>query len=74
MEAIVIVAIIVGAVVFLAYRARPKVGYRDLESDVRGQGELRRRPVSGGLNRIGQLGNDLLDDRTGDAGVRPRED
>ena len=72
MEGLVVLAIIGGAIAFLAYRARGKAGYRDLATDSRGMAEEPRRPVSGGAH-VGQLGNDLLDDRTGDAGVRPRE-
>jgi hypothetical protein len=72
MEGIVTLALIAGVILFLAFRARGNVGYGDRASDVRGQGDLPRRPVSGGYH-VGQVGSDLLDDRTGDAGVRPRE-
>jgi hypothetical protein len=73
MDGVVALAIVVGAIALLAFRARGKLGYRDLTSDVRGESELPRRPVTGGYH-MGQLGNDLLDDPTGDAGARPREE
>ena len=73
MEVIVILGIMVGAVVGLAYMARNKVG-RGEASDIAAEKDLPRRPVNPGLERIpGGPGNDMLDDRTGDAGVRPRE-
>ena len=73
MEGIVILALIGGAIGFLAYRARDKVGYRDLATDLRGEADLPRRPVSPGFStRLNNPGTDLLDDRTGDAGARPR--
>jgi hypothetical protein len=72
MEGLVIVAIVVGAVGFLAYRARGKVGLGG-HADIAAQKDIPRRPASGGLGaRLGGPGNDLLDDRTGDAGARPR--
>jgi hypothetical protein len=67
-----LIVIRVGAV-GLAYMARNKTGRGDA-SDIAAQKDIRRRPVSPGSERIpGGPGNDMLDDRMGDAGVRPRE-
>lgn len=72
MEGIAILAILIGVVVALAVMARNKVGVGDA-SDIEAQGDIPRRPVSLGLGpRWGGPGQDFLDDKTGDAGTRPR--
>ena len=70
MEGLAILAIVVGAIVLFAYLARGKAGLGS-HSDIAAQGNIPRRPVSGGPH-MGGPGNDLLDDRTGDAGAHPR--
>jgi hypothetical protein len=72
MEGLVILGLIVGAIALLFWMARGKAGVGSA-ADIEAQADLPRRPVSGGLGaRLGGPGNDLLDDRTGDAGARPR--
>ena len=67
MEGIVIIAIIVGFVAFLAYRARGKVGtFSDKASNPK-------RPAMGGYG-MGGPGNDLIDPGPTDGGMRPRDD
>ena len=65
-EGLFIVALIVGAVASLAYRARAKVGTFD---DVKGNPK---RPAMGGYG-MGGPGNDLIDPGPTDGGTRPRE-
>lgn len=72
MEGIVIVAILIGVVAGLAVMARNKVGVGDA-SDIAAQRDIPRRPVSPGSGPgWGGPGQDFLDDKPGDAGVRAR--
>ncbi len=74
MEGIVIAAIGIGVIVALAVMARNKVGVGDA-ADIEAQADIPRRPVSpGGGPGWGGPGQDFIDDKTGDAGVRPRAD
>ena len=67
MEGLVILALIVGFVAFLAYRARSKVG---TFSD---RAQNPKRPAMGGYG-MGGPGNDLVDPGPRDGGTRPREE
>jgi hypothetical protein len=62
--------VILGLIVVLFWMARGKAGVGSA-AEIEAQADLPRRPVSGGPH-MGGPGNDLLDDRTGDAGARPR--
>jgi|RhiMethySRZTD1v2_1073278.scaffolds.fasta_scaffold2474254_2 hypothetical protein len=67
MEGIVILALIIGAVAFLAYRARGKVGtFTDQDANPK-------RPVRGYRGMGGGPGNDLIDPGPTDGGTRPTE-
>ena len=71
MEGIVIVAIIVGFVALLAYRARSKVG------TISGPAANPNRPVRTGRGPAGIWGgpdNDLIDPGPQDGGTRPLEE
>ena len=66
MDGLVVLAIVVGFVAFLAVRARGKVGtYPDRDANPR-------RPVSGGMH-MGPIGNDLVDPGPRDGETRPLE-
>jgi hypothetical protein len=67
MEILFILALIVGGVAFLAFRARSRVGtYSD-------QARNPKRPARDPFG-MGGPGNDLIDPGPRDGGTRPRED